>query len=74
MTAAAAEVVRPPDTVAGKILRVVAKAPVHLVLAFIGILWLIPTLGLLAPMRSGCSARLDSWSWLYIDAALPGFW
>ena len=48
MTAVAAEapVVRPPDTVAARILRIVAKAPVHLVLAFIGVLWLIPTFGL----------------------------
>jgi alpha-glucoside transport system permease protein len=43
-----AQVVRPPDTVAARILRVIAKAPVHLILLFIGILWLIPTLGLLA--------------------------
>jgi alpha-glucoside transport system permease protein len=53
MTAATAHadqavVVRPPDTTAAKILRIIAKAPVHLVLAFIGLLWLIPTLGLLA--------------------------
>jgi len=48
MTSVAAEapVVRPPDTVAARILRIVAKAPVHLVLAFIGVLWLIPTFGL----------------------------
>ena len=50
MAAVAAEATRPPvleESVAGKILRVVAKAPVHLVLAFIGVLWLVPTLGLL---------------------------
>jgi len=51
MTAVAARadavVVRPPDTVASRILRVVGKAPVHLVLVFIGVLWLVPTLGLL---------------------------
>ncbi len=49
MTAVAAEapVVRPPDTVAARILRIVAKSPVHLVLAFIGVIWLIPTFGLL---------------------------
>jgi len=48
MTAVAAEapVVRPPDTIAARILRIVAKSPVHLVLAFIGVLWLIPTFGL----------------------------
>jgi alpha-glucoside transport system permease protein len=35
------------ESVAAKIGRYAAKAPVHLVLAAIGLLWLIPTLGLL---------------------------
>ena len=42
--------VAPPvldEPVARKILRVFAKAPVHLVLVLIGFLWLIPTIGLL---------------------------
>jgi len=34
------------ESVARKILRVLAKAPVHLLLVFIGVLWLIPTIGL----------------------------
>src|SRR5207253_4618491 len=38
---------RPPDTVAQKILRFIARSPVHIVLAVIGVMWLIPTLGLL---------------------------
>jgi alpha-glucoside transport system permease protein len=49
MTAAAAEVPRPPvveESVAAKIGRVAAKAPVHLFLVAIGLLWLLPTLGL----------------------------
>jgi len=45
--AAPAEGVRPPDTVASRILRIIGKAPVHIVLALIGVLWLVPTLGLL---------------------------
>jgi alpha-glucoside transport system permease protein len=44
--AAPGEVVRPPDTVASRIVRIIGKAPVHLVLALIGVLWLVPTLGL----------------------------
>jgi len=36
----------PKGTVAARILRFVAKAPVHLVLAGLGLLWLVPTLGL----------------------------
>jgi alpha-glucoside transport system permease protein len=34
------------DTLARKILRFIARAPVHLVLLVVGILWLVPTLGL----------------------------
>jgi alpha-glucoside transport system permease protein len=37
---------RPDKTVAKRILRVVAKAPVHIVLALIAVLWLVPTIGL----------------------------
>jgi alpha-glucoside transport system permease protein len=39
--------VRPGDTLAAKILRVLGRAPVHFVLIAIGLLWLVPTLGLL---------------------------
>jgi alpha-glucoside transport system permease protein len=45
--AASSEGVRPPDTVAQKILRILGKAPVHILLAVIGLMWLVPTLGLL---------------------------
>jgi alpha-glucoside transport system permease protein len=34
------------ESVAAKILRVVGKTPVHLFLAAVGLLWLVPTLGL----------------------------
>jgi alpha-glucoside transport system permease protein len=34
------------ESVAAKIVRVAGKAPVHIVLALIGLLWLVPTLGL----------------------------
>jgi alpha-glucoside transport system permease protein len=49
MTAAAADVHRAPvveESLASKVLRFVAKSPVQLLLAFIGLLWLIPTIGL----------------------------
>ena len=35
------------ETLAGRIVRLAAKAPLHLLLAAIGLLWLVPTLGLL---------------------------
>ena len=47
IAASAETAVRPPDTVAQRILRILGKAPVHLVLAVIGVMWLVPTLGLL---------------------------
>jgi alpha-glucoside transport system permease protein len=34
------------ETTAARILRVVGKAPVHLVLVLVGLLWLVPTFGL----------------------------
>jgi len=37
---------RPDQTVAKRILRVIAKLPVHLLLLFIAVLWLVPTIGL----------------------------
>jgi alpha-glucoside transport system permease protein len=51
MATAAAEARGQPivieETLATKVLRVLGKAPVHVVLVFIGLLWLVPTLGLL---------------------------
>jgi alpha-glucoside transport system permease protein len=49
MTTAAAEVQRASvveESIAAKIARLVAKAPVHLFLIAVGLLWLVPTLGL----------------------------
>jgi alpha-glucoside transport system permease protein len=39
--------IRERDSVATRILRVLARAPVHFVLIAIGLIWLVPTLGLL---------------------------
>jgi alpha-glucoside transport system permease protein len=48
MATVAAEVVaKPADTTAARVLRVVARTPVHILLAAIGVAWLVPTLGLL---------------------------
>jgi alpha-glucoside transport system permease protein len=40
------QIVRPPDSVAAKIGRAVTHAPVHIVLLLVGVLWLVPTIGL----------------------------
>ena len=50
------ELPREDETTAQRILRLVAKAPIHIILVIIGVLWLVPTLGLfftslLAPER-----------------------
>jgi alpha-glucoside transport system permease protein len=37
---------RTDETTAQRILRVISKAPVHIVLVVVGVLWLVPTLGL----------------------------
>jgi alpha-glucoside transport system permease protein len=47
MATVAAEIVeRPADTTAARVLRIIARAPVHLLLVAIGVMWLVPTLGL----------------------------
>jgi alpha-glucoside transport system permease protein len=49
MATAAAEVRRPnvvEESLATRIIRVAGKAPVHFVLVLVGLLWLVPTLGL----------------------------
>jgi alpha-glucoside transport system permease protein len=50
------ELPREDETTAQRVLRIVAKAPVHVLLVVIGVFWLVPTLGLfftslLAPER-----------------------
>jgi alpha-glucoside transport system permease protein len=49
MAAAAPAIELPPprEAVAAKVLRVIGKAPVHLILVVLGALWLVPTFGLL---------------------------
>ena len=56
MTTIAEELPREEETAAQRVLRIVAKAPIHIILVIIGVLWLVPTLGLfftslLAPER-----------------------
>ena len=44
--AAEAQPVVVEESAATKAVRVLSKTPVYLVIAFLGVLWLIPTLGL----------------------------
>jgi alpha-glucoside transport system permease protein len=46
MAATTVSVPAPRERIAPRVLRVVAKAPIQIVLAVIGVLWLVPTVGL----------------------------
>jgi alpha-glucoside transport system permease protein len=50
------------ETTAARILRVVAKLPVHLVLIVVGVLWLVPTFGLFITSLM-TSSDYDSMGW-----------
>jgi alpha-glucoside transport system permease protein len=45
--APAIELPAPRESAAAKVLRVIARAPIHLILVVLGALWLVPTFGLL---------------------------
>ena len=46
MATVAQEMPRTDETLAQRILRVLGKAPVHIILVVVGVFWLVPTLGL----------------------------
>jgi len=64
--AAAAEAIRipaPHDRVSARILRIALKGPVNIVLAVIGLLWLVPTVGLFITSILPASADASSGWW-----------
>jgi alpha-glucoside transport system permease protein len=77
MATAAAEVRRAPvgrESVATKILRVVGKAPVHFVLVIVGLLWLVPTLGLfLTSLFSPTDVNSLGWWEIFSKPSLATF-
>ena len=77
MTAAAAEVPSRPvveESVASKILRVLGKAPVHFVLVLVGLLWLVPTLGLfLTSLFSATDVNSLGWWEIFSKPSLATF-
>jgi alpha-glucoside transport system permease protein len=77
MTTAAAEVRRTPvveESVATRILRIVAKAPVHLILVLVGLLWLVPTLGLfLTSLFSPTDVNSLGWWEIFSKPSLATF-
>jgi alpha-glucoside transport system permease protein len=77
LTTAAAEVRRPPvveESAATKILRVVGKAPVHFILVFVGLLWLVPTVGLfLTSLFSATDVNNLGWWEIFSRPSLATF-
>jgi len=60
---AAADVTgRPPATVSGRLVRFISRAPVHLALLAIAVIWLVPTLGLaITSFRPGDDVQSSGW-------------
>ncbi len=64
----------PRDTVAARILRGVARAPVHIVLMVIAVLWLVPTIGLLLTSLMSATDYADKGWWKVISSPHLGTW
>jgi alpha-glucoside transport system permease protein len=72
--AAEARIPAPREGVAARILRIVGKAPVHLVLVFVGILWLMPTLGLfLTSLFGATEINQTGWWEIFSKPSLATF-
>ena len=62
MSAAADVTGRPPATVSGRLVRFISRAPVHLALLAIAVIWLVPTLGLaITSFRPGDDVQSSGW-------------
>jgi alpha-glucoside transport system permease protein len=77
MATAAAEVRRPhvvEESLATKIIRVAGKAPVHFILVLVGLLWLVPTLGLfLTSLFSPTDVNSLGWWEIFSKPSLATF-
>jgi alpha-glucoside transport system permease protein len=52
----------PPRTLAERLTRIVGRAPVHIILGIIALIWLVPTIGLLiTSFRPGADMRATGW-------------
>jgi alpha-glucoside transport system permease protein len=54
---------RPPRTISERLTRIVSRSPIHIALAIIGLIWLLPTLGLLITSFRPASEILSSGWW-----------
>ena len=58
----------PSENAAARALRVIGRAPVHLVLIVVGVLWLVPTLGLFLTSLLGAEDFQDEGWWQVFSA------
>ncbi len=65
--APAIDIPAPHDPIAAKILRAIAKAPVHIFLVVLGALWLVPTFGLLITSLLPASATASKGWWVFFS-------
>jgi alpha-glucoside transport system permease protein len=72
--AAAVELPAPRDKVAAKVLRAVAKAPLHLVLVLLGALWIVPTVGLFITSILPASATASQGWWKIFSKPSMATW
>jgi alpha-glucoside transport system permease protein len=63
MTTMEEAVERPPRTISERLTRIVSRSPIHIALALIGLIWLLPTLGLLITSFRPASEILSSGWW-----------
>ncbi len=62
MTALDAPVLAPPRTLSERVMRIVNKAPVHIALAVVALVWLLPTIGLLiTSVRPRSEIQASGW-------------
>jgi alpha-glucoside transport system permease protein len=72
--APAIEIPRPQDTAAAKVLRFIARAPVHIILVALGALWLIPTFGLLITSLLPASTSAQKGWWVIFSHPSLATW
>jgi alpha-glucoside transport system permease protein len=66
--------IRPQETTPAKILRLVAKTPVHIFLIALGLLWLVPTVGLfLTSLLSPSDFITNGWWKIFSKPSLSTF-
>jgi alpha-glucoside transport system permease protein len=62
MTALDAPVLAPPRTFSERLMRIINKAPVHIALALVALIWLLPTVGLLiTSVRPRSEIQASGW-------------